>query len=65
MPRVPLATLPGQGLGSGRFSKCWPFLPWLSCTNPADAGEILDEQGVPVVEQEDPPGAWEPVEVGL
>ena len=60
MPGVPLAMVPGQGLGSGRFPECWFFSSWLSSTSPADAGEILDEQGVLVVEQEDPPGPWGP-----
>lgn len=60
MPRVPLEKVPGQGLGSGRFSESWSFSSWLSSTNPAEAGEILAEQGVLVVEQEDPPGPGGP-----
>ena len=65
MPRVPLATLPGQGLGSGRFSGSWSFSSWLSSAIPADAGEIRDEQGALVVEQEDPPDPGGLVGAGL
>lgn len=61
----PLATVPDQGLGSGRFSSSRPFPSRLFPASPAAAPALLEEQGEVVVEQEEPPEPCDPAWAGL